>query len=133
MTPDMIENVLTTKKLPYIDTTLEDISLIDNQRRLLKRLGYSVNKSNSKLTSPLVDDSYFSKMEKAFSMFIQINTGKDIELIAVSEMENILKSIDTNMSPSIQLLSALHLKRTFLITCYENMIEYQEWFINDLF
>jgi len=122
-TPDMFEYLLTTKIMPYnfeaeIKTLSDDyLRSLTNQRSLVKRLGYNVNKLKHE---NCIDDNYFHKMERAFSTLIKINTDNNIDSSSVLEMERTLNDIGVS-TYLMNLLNVEHYKRTFAISCYEKL------------
>ena len=130
-TPDMFEKLLNDKIVPYSLSPAEKEFLNDDfinslsiQRGLLKRLGFNINK-NSYPTNLPVDDLKFSRLELAFSAFINYNTNKEYSDLSVMDMEKLLVDIGIN-SALLNLLNAEHYKRTFAISCYEKLNEQTE-------
>lgn len=129
-TPDMFEKLLDNKNIEYFGKnytmTQEYLDSLKIQRSLVKRLSYTV--SPSAIQRNPVDEEYFSKMEKAFDTLIRLNTGKDAGNSTMYKMDEILRSIDHNLD-MVPMLAVEHYRRTFAITCYENLGKYMELII----
>lgn len=125
-TPNTFEQIIDNKKIhgtvngtESIQPSSEYLSALFIQRSLTKRLGYTVNKSKSKLTESYLNDEKFHRMEKAFGTLVKLNTNKTINNISMIEMETIIKDIEGGSIPLLNMLTADHYRRTFAITCYE--------------
>lgn len=123
--PDMFEDIIFNKKInsnPSIVLSHVFLDKLYIQRIFLKRLGYSVNKSKSKVNESYINEDKFNRLEKAFTILIKLNLDIDINKLSLINMEEILASIEGENISLLNMLTIEHYKRTFAITCHEQAI-----------
>jgi len=118
-----LQSIIDNKK--YNSTSISDevLDKLNLQRRILRRMGYNLDTNTSKNNSNThTNDKYFEKTERALIKMISLNNLRITDL-NILQMESILNYIKVDLN-LFKFLSIEHYKRTFYISCYERLADF---------